>query len=132
VIDRSKKRVLIVEDDQDTREVMVYTLEQEGFEVEAAPDGEQGLAAMRARRPDLVLLDLLMPRLTGREVLEAMRRNRLLSSLPVVIVSALPAQSQPAAVLMHLQKPFGMSDLIAAVRMGLSVAAPGDRADDGD
>ncbi len=115
----TRKRILVVEDDQDTRDVLVYTLEREGFDVSAAPDGERGLEAMRARRPDLVLLDLLMPRLGGREVLSAMRRDPALSAIPVISVSASPAETRPAAVLAHIPKPFGIRELVEAVTLAL-------------
>jgi two-component system phosphate regulon response regulator PhoB len=60
--------ILVVDDDQDIRELVAFKLEQLGFEVHAEADGETGLAAVMQLQPDLVLLDWMMPKLTGVEV----------------------------------------------------------------
>jgi len=113
-----RSRILIVEDDADTREVLTYALVQDGFDVEGAPDGERALEMMRARRPDLVLLDLWMPRLDGREVMEAMQRDPSLSGVPVVTISASPVET-PSAAFAHVQKPFAVAELKEAIRFAL-------------
>ena len=82
--------ILIVEDDRDTRELLQRTLEREGWKVITATDGVNAieLLAGATRVPDLVLLDLMMPRLDGFGVLDAIRKNPLWASIPVVILTA--------------------------------------------
>ena len=86
----SETEILIVEDDRDTRELLQRTLEREGWKVITATDGVNAieLLASAARVPDLVLLDLMMPRLDGFGVLDAIRKNPLWVSIPVVILTA--------------------------------------------
>lgn len=80
-------KILVVEDDKLLRELLSKKLESDGYVVETAEDGETGLAAMRAHKPDLVLLDIIMPKKSGFEVIEAMKGDELLAGLPVMIVS---------------------------------------------
>lgn len=86
----SETEILIVEDDRDTRELLQRTLEREGWKVLTATDGVNAieLLAGATRVPDLVLLDLMMPRLDGFGVLDAIRKNPLWASIPVVILTA--------------------------------------------
>ncbi|MFZ4783136.1 MAG: response regulator [Armatimonadaceae bacterium] len=86
----SETEILIVEDDRDTRELLQRTLEREGWKVITATDGVNAieLLAGATRVPDLVLLDLMMPRLDGFGVLDAIRKNPLWASIPVVILTA--------------------------------------------
>ena len=115
--------VLLVEDDHDTREVLGYVLALEGYAVTALADGGRALEAMRTRRPDLVLLDLCLPGVGGREVVGAMRNEPALADVPVVSISAASRESQPATISAHVQKPFGVRELLEAVAGAL--AAPG-------
>jgi DNA-binding response OmpR family regulator len=80
-------RVLLVEHDRLLRKVCEVSLAQRGFDVISAADGEEGLALALTRRPSLVLLDLLLPKMPGIAVLEALRSNTATSSIPVVILS---------------------------------------------
>lgn len=82
-----RKRILIVEDDRFLRRACRARLEQQGYDILTAQDGEEALAAVRSQTPDLVLLDLLMPRLNGLEVLRALRNDEATRGLPVVILS---------------------------------------------
>ena len=83
----TKKRVLLVEDDRFLRRACEASLQQRGFEVLTATDGEQGLSLALSERFDVVLLDLLMPKKPGIEVLAAIRSTPALSALPVLILS---------------------------------------------
>jgi two-component system phosphate regulon response regulator PhoB len=114
------ERVLVVEDDPDTREVLAYALAGEGFVVIAAPDGERGLEVARAWRPDVVLLDVLMPRVSGNEMAAAMRRDPALLGIPIVSMSASPAELGPPSARAHVPKPFSVSDLARALRDALA------------
>jgi adenylate cyclase len=80
-------QVLLVEDDQEFAEMYRLKLEADGYEVSIAEDGEEGLRLALAMRPDLVFLDIRMPRLDGLEMLERLRRDPVTAELPVVILS---------------------------------------------
>jgi CheY-like chemotaxis protein len=80
--------VLLVEDDAPTREVMARTLRAQGWEVLEAADGREGLERLRERRPAVILLDLMMPTMDGFEFVEALRREPVWQTIPVVVVTA--------------------------------------------
>ncbi len=115
-------RILIVDDDAKIREIMKWILEKSGFEVTTAPDGAAGLAAAEASPPDVVLLDLVMPQMSGFSVLEKMREGEKTKQTPVVIVSARPASERPLGASRdlgatgYLEKPFRSETLVAVVR----------------
>ena len=85
--------VLVVDDDPDVCDLVTYKLEQSGFAIRRASDGEQALAEIASEIPDLVLLDITMPGMTGLEVLERLRADAPTVSLPVILLSA-KAQEQ--------------------------------------
>jgi CheY-like chemotaxis protein len=86
---RRKPKVLLVEDDPSTRNMMLAFLHACGYDVIAAEDGESALELVRKNRADVVLLDLMMPRMDGAQVLEYLRQWPETRSLPVVLVTAL-------------------------------------------
>jgi len=81
------KHVLLVEDDRFLRRACETKLKQRGFDVRVAADGEEALVRVRERIPDLILLDLLMPKLDGLAVLAILRADETTCSIPVVILS---------------------------------------------
>ena len=81
------RQVLLVEDDRFLRKAAESALRRAGYAVRLAVDGEEALAAVRIERPDLILLDLLMPRLNGIEVLRALRRDVGTREIPVLVLS---------------------------------------------
>jgi len=83
------KTILIVEDDKFLRELIVRKLVQEDFKVSEAVDGEEGIKKIKEEKPDLVLLDLILPGIDGFEVLAKMKEASSLSSIPVIILSNL-------------------------------------------
>jgi DNA-binding response OmpR family regulator len=85
----SPTRVLVVEDDNFLRKILVMKFEAEGFQVESAADGEAGLHQVVANPPDLMLLDMILPNMNGFEVLSEMRTNKLTSKVPVIVLSNL-------------------------------------------
>jgi DNA-binding response OmpR family regulator len=82
-------KILVVEDDRFLRELIVKKLNQEGFATETAVDGEEGLSKIKEIKPDLVLLDLILPTIDGFEVLRKLKEEDLVPSLPVIILSNL-------------------------------------------
>ena len=81
------QKILIIEDEEVLLELIQKKLEKEGYIVETAKDGEAGLEKMRALKPDLVLLDIVMPKMTGFEVLETVKKDQVLKTIPVIILS---------------------------------------------
>lgn len=81
------KRVLLVEDDRFLRRACEKSLRQQGFTVSTAADGEEALEASRSELPDLILLDLLMPKLSGLEVLRALRADENTRAIPVIVLT---------------------------------------------
>jgi signal transduction histidine kinase/DNA-binding response OmpR family regulator len=113
--------VLVVDDEGDTVDFIRDTLKTEGLRVLVAHDGRQALDLLSRRRPDLVLLDIMMPELTGFEVLEALAQNPALASIPVVVLTARgdDADAQRGLALgarRYMSKPFDVRDLIAEVQ----------------
>jgi len=84
-----KGKILIIEDDRFLRELMVRKLKMEDFEVMEAEDGGEGLKKIKEGKPDLVLLDLILPEMDGFEVLEQKRKEEKIKDIPVIILSNL-------------------------------------------
>jgi len=83
------KKILIVEDDKFLRELIVRKLTNEGYDVVQAVDGEQGLQKTKEEKPDLVLLDLILPGIDGFEVLAQKKEDPFVASIPVIVLSNL-------------------------------------------
>ena len=83
------KTILIVEDDKFLRELIAQKLIKEGYEASQAIDGEEGIKKIKEEKPDLVLLDLILPGIDGFEVLSRMKEQPTLTSIPVIILSNL-------------------------------------------
>lgn len=81
------KKILLVEDEEIIVDLLEKKLKQEDYEVRVARDGEEGLKAVREEKPDLVLLDIIMPKLGGFEVMEEMQKNEELKQIPVIVIS---------------------------------------------
>ena len=114
-------RVLIVEDERHIIESLTFVLESEGFEVASELDGEAGLRRLRADRPDVLVLDLMMPKMNGLEVLKAVKADAQLRTLPVVVLTAKGRQqdrrmAEEIGVDAFMTKPFSNRDVVEAVR----------------
>jgi Signal transduction histidine kinase len=83
-----QRQILVVDDDPHVAEMLRQTLPESDFELTCAEDGEAGLQAMEARRPDVILLDLMMPKLDGFGVIEKLRANPELRNIPIIVISA--------------------------------------------
>jgi two-component system response regulator ResD len=123
-------RVLVVDDEPMVRDVLSRYLERGGFEVEAVADGEKALAAFEAHRPDLVLLDLMLPRIDGFEVF---RRIRSCASSPVIMITARGQTTDRIVGLEigaddYISKPFSPAEVVARVRSVLRRSSTTPRA----
>ncbi len=115
----TKKKILIVDDDFEIIESMRYALEGDGYIVVVARDGNQGLALAERENPDLMILDMMMPKRSGFLVLEKLRRLRD-TPLPVIMItgnegSRHKAYAELLGVSDYIRKPFAMDRLLGAV-----------------
>ena len=111
-------KILVVEDEENIREAVVYSLSQEGFDVYSANDGEEGLNKAKSLNPDLVLLDVMLPKLDGFEVCRMIRKDL---DLPVFMLSAKGEEIDRVVGLElgaddYITKPFSMRELVVRIR----------------
>lgn len=116
-----EKTILIVEDDANIRELLHLYLEQEGYRIESAQDGADGLRMFKRVHPDLVLLDLMMPVMDGTQMI---RELRSFSKTPVIILTAKGEVFDKVALLElgaddYITKPFAIEELLARIRTAL-------------
>jgi CheY-like chemotaxis protein len=115
------RRILVVDDDPGIVQLLKDLLDLEGYAVDTANNGAVALVQVERRRPDLVLLDLMMPVMDGWQFLRACREQRDLADLPVVVLSA--AKSAPTdepAVRGFVGKPFELPDLLSVVEQAVA------------
>jgi two-component system response regulator RegX3 len=113
--------ILLVEDEASLAESVRYNLEREGFRVAVAPDGRSGLERFRTDRPSLVILDLMLPEMTGLDLCRLMREE---SQVPIIMLTAKDSEADKVAGLElgaddYVTKPFSMRELVSRVRAQL-------------
>jgi len=123
------KRILLIEDDRDIVELVRYNLDREGFQVTSATDGSSGLAQVRKSAPDVLLLDLMLPKLSGLEICKEIRRDQSLNRLPILMLTARGEEADRVIGLEmgaddYVTKPFSPRELVARVRALLRRAEP--------
>jgi signal transduction histidine kinase len=121
------RRVLLADDNADLRDYISRLLVARGYDVEAVADGEAALAALRSQRPDILLTDVMMPRLDGFSLLRAVREDASLRDLPVVMLSAragddAKVEGLDAGADDYLTKPFSARELLARVAANIAMA----------
>lgn len=112
------KRILVVDDDAGIQELLMLALEGEGYHVTIAGDGVEGLELVEANRPDLVVLDLMMPRLDGFGFIKELTRKGLRDQVPVLVLTAASRSSerfQSVQAEGFIDKPFSLPDLLEEV-----------------
>ncbi len=124
-----RQKVLIIEDDADIRELIKFNLEQEGYAVEEAATGAEGLDRIKRRQPDLILLDLMLPGMPGLEICRVLRSTKETATLPILIVTAKGTEVDKVLGLEmgaddYVVKPFSPRELIARVKAVLRRAHP--------
>jgi|SRR3989339_238019 len=83
-----KKKILVIEDDNILRKAILFALEEEGFDIVYAIDGDDGFEKVKTEKPDLVLLDLMLPKTPGEKVLKDIKSSKTLKDIPVIVFSA--------------------------------------------
>lgn len=124
----TKQRVLVVDDEADIRSVVELYLRREGFEVETAADGEAAINAVMSRQPDLIVLDLMMPKMSGYEVTRAVREQ---FNIPIIMLTSREEESDKIVGLEmgaddYVTKPFSPRELAARVKAVLRRGGPSD------
>ncbi len=121
LVSEPKRKILVVEDERDIRELVRYNLQEEGFLVVEANDGETGLALAQKERPALVILDLMLPSLSGLEVCRLLRSREETASLPILVLTAKASEMDRVVGLEmgaddYVTKPFSPRELVARVK----------------
>ena len=130
----AKPLIIVVEDEPDIREIMLYHLRREGYEAEGFESGSEGLEAIRAKQPNLVILDLMLPGMDGLTVCQQVRAEAAIKATPIIIVSAKEEESDVVIGLGlgaddYVPKPFSPRELLARVK---AVLRRSQQADQGD
>ncbi|MGH9774365.1 MAG: response regulator [Candidatus Acidiferrales bacterium] len=128
------KKILVIEDDKDIVELVRYNLEKEGFQVAAVGDGASGLAQIRKAPPDLLVLDLMLPKLSGLDLCREVRRDSALNRLPILMLTARGDEADRIVGLElgaddYVSKPFSPRELAARVKALLRRAEPAGEAE---
>jgi two-component system phosphate regulon response regulator PhoB len=124
-----KGTVLIIDDEKDLIELVRYNLEKEGFDVIAATDGQAGLEVVKKHRPDLVMLDLMMPGLDGLQVCQRLRADPRMGRVPVIMLTAKATEADRVVGLElgaddYITKPFSPREVVARVKAVLRRSSP--------
>jgi DNA-binding response OmpR family regulator len=116
-----KRKILIIEDDKDIVEMLDYNLKEEGYDTISALNGEQGIALAGKERPDLIILDIMLPIMDGFEVCRTLKNDDRVAQIPIIILSAKSQETDKVVGLElgaddYVTKPFSPRELIARTR----------------
>ncbi len=125
----TRSRILVVDDEPGIVDIARANLEGQGYSVIGAYDGEEALTKIREEKPDLVILDILMPEMDGWDVLERIESDPELSGIPVIMLTARVSDEDvlrglETGAVEYMTKPFYPQDLVAAVKINLHVFDP--------
>ena len=120
-------KILVVEDDAAIRRILEYQLQKAGYAVITAADGESGFSLAREHRPDLVLLDVMLPRMDGHEVCRKIRQDFKISQTPIIMLTARSSVKDRVAGLAqgandYLMKPYDQEEMLVRVKNTLTLA----------
>ena len=119
--DKELKHILVVDDDFEVTETLKHALTREGFEVSVAADGNLGIAHAETKRPDLLILDMMMPKRSGFLVLEYLRQSENNSKTPVIMITGNQGNrhrqyAELLGVNDYIQKPFAIDRILESVK----------------
>lgn len=122
--------ILVIEDNPELQEFLKVALGTEGLEVVAALDGKEGLDAAAARKPDLIILDMMLPTMNGLQVIRALKADPALKAVPVIVTTAyysdvefLESALRSEGAVEYLRKPVKVDELLLAVKKNLAPRA---------
>lgn len=120
------KKVLLAEDEEHIGKLIVFKLEKEGLEVIWKQDGESALAAVKSELPDLILLDVMMPKMNGFDVLKAIQNDESIKNIPIVMLTAKAQESDIVdginkGATDYIVKPFRPAELVARIKRFLKI-----------
>lgn len=114
------KTILVVDDESDVLSLMKVRLEGAGYKVLSAPSGEKGLALLEKNKPDLVLLDLLLPRMQGEEICQNIKSDHRFKQIPVIVITAHATRIKETVNKIcaddHILKPFEPAELLFKIK----------------
>ena len=117
----SKQTILVVDDEKDLLDLIEYNLKKEGFDVLKAENGEEGIAVAKEKNPDLVLLDIMMPKMDGLQAVEEMRKDDQLKNIPIIFLTARSDEKTEVEGLNkggddYITKPISTTKLISRIK----------------
>ncbi len=121
----AKKKVLVVDDEIPIQRIVKFNLEKEGYDVSLADNGKKALESVKQSRPDIILLDVMMPEMDGYEVCKALKQNKSTKNIPVIMLTARGQESDEkkgldAGADDYITKPFSPKKLMELVREKLA------------
>ena len=123
-IDKDKKTILVVDDEKNIRDLLVFNLQNEGYDTLEAEDGLQAVDIALKENPDLILLDVMLPKLDGKSVCKKLRYSLNMSNIPILMISAKDTETDKIVGLEigaddYITKPFQIREVIARVKANL-------------
>ncbi|AKS42235.1 phosphate regulon transcriptional regulator PhoB [Wenzhouxiangella marina] len=131
----SERRILVVEDDEGIRKMIAFNLERAGFDVVEAADCHEGRVAVSDQRPDLILLDWMLPDQSGPEFARSMRRDEMTGEIPIIMLTARSLEDDKvrgfeSGIDDYITKPFASRELIARIKAVMRRTSPAGRDDE--
>jgi DNA-binding response OmpR family regulator len=122
--------ILMIDDEANARKVVKLLLEREGYRVLTAPNGEEGLILAKVERPHVILLDVMMPKLSGFDTLKRLRDDEDVKHIPVIMVTARGSEHDIATsfklgAIFHVEKPYETKDLLQKIQIAIQSGEPG-------
>lgn len=119
--ERPERTILLIDDEAGARKLVKLVLEREGFRVLTAPNGEEGLSVAKLEHPDVILLDLIMPKMDGHEALRQLKNDPATHTIPVIVLTAKGAERDLATSVRlgaacHLEKPYETKELLQKIQ----------------
>ena len=119
-----KKRILVVDDDADIAKMLKVRLEAEGYEFMGAMEGKEMLEILKTKKPDVILLDIMLPNMDGYSILREMRKYEEYADIPVIILSAKEKKKMGdlfalEKVAFFIEKPFDTKDLLEKIKISI-------------
>ena len=129
----ASKTVLMIDDEVNARKVVKLILEREGYRTLTASNGEEGLVLAKVEQPDVILLDVMMPKMSGYDMLKRLREDQDTQQIPVIIVTARGTEHDIATsfrlgAIFHLQKPYETKDMLQKIAVALRLPETGEAA----